>query len=57
LQGTIQNGVQKVVSKNKPIPQALQEMQEYLQAFGKSGSAPSARQEQDRACSRRARTH
>jgi multiple sugar transport system substrate-binding protein len=36
LQGAIQNGVQKVVFKNEPIPQALQEMQqEYLQAIGK----------------------
>ena len=32
MQGAIQNGVQKVVFKNEPIPQALQEMQEYLQA-------------------------
>ncbi len=36
LQGAIQNGVQKVVFKNEPIPQALQEMQqEYLQAIGR----------------------
>jgi ABC-type glycerol-3-phosphate transport system substrate-binding protein len=36
LQGAIQNGVQKVVFKNEPIAQALQEMQhEYLQAIGK----------------------
>jgi ABC-type glycerol-3-phosphate transport system substrate-binding protein len=28
LQGAIQNGVQKVVFKNEPIPQALQEMQQ-----------------------------
>ncbi len=36
LQGAIQNGVQKVVFKNEPIPQALQEaQQEYLQAIGK----------------------
>ena len=36
LQGAIQNGVQKVVFKNVPVPQALQEaQQEYLQAIGK----------------------
>jgi len=36
LQGAIQNGVQKVVFKDVPIPQALQEaQQEYLQAIGK----------------------
>ncbi|HET8999939.1 MAG TPA: extracellular solute-binding protein [bacterium] len=36
LQGAIQNGVQKVVFKDVPIPQALQEAQhEYLQAIGK----------------------
>ncbi len=36
LQGAIQNGVQKVVFKNVPIQQALQEaQQEYLQAIGK----------------------
>jgi len=36
LQQAIQNGVQKVVFKQEPITQALQEMQaEYLQAIGK----------------------
>ena len=36
LQQAIQDGVQKVVLKNEPIDQALQEMQkEYLQAIGK----------------------
>ncbi len=36
LQAAIQNGVQKVVFKNVPVQQALQEMQqEYLQAIGK----------------------
>jgi ABC-type glycerol-3-phosphate transport system substrate-binding protein len=36
LQQAIQNGVQKVIFKQEPIAQALQEMQaEYLQAIGK----------------------